>query len=360
MKAVYCPYCGGRTKRNGRTSSGSQRWRCTACGASTTVRYDDTATRLDEFLGWLLSKDSQAAMPGGGRSFRRRTAEFWEVWPMPVPDGELHRVLYVDGIWVARDLVVLICCSGERVVSWYMARSENSGAWSALMAPIPAPEVVVTDGGSGFAKAVRETWPRTRVQRCTFHAFSQVKRYTTTRPKLQAGRELYLIARDLMGIETLHQAELWVERYLDWCGFWADFLEDRTVVDGRRVYTHERLRRARGLATLMWTVPGGAQETGGPYMRDPRHPRHFTDEFKRQIVDLYNAGKPKREIMDEYDLGKSTVERWIKSINATGSPRAADNRTPEQNRILELERENRRLRMEVDVLKQAALIYARK
>ena len=95
-------------------------------------------------------------------------------------------------------------------------------------------------------------------------------------------------------------------------------------------------------------------------MRDPRHPRHFTDEFKRQIVDLYNAGKPKREIMDEYDLGKSTVERWIKSINATGSPRAADNRTPEQNRILELERENRRLRMEVDVLKQAAPIYARK
>lgn len=117
---------------------------------------------------------------------------------------------------------------------------------------------------------------------------------------------------------------------------------------------------ASGLATLMWTVPGGARETGGPYMRDPRHPRHFTDEFKRQIVDLYNAGKPKREIMDEYDLGKSTVERWIKSINATGSPRAACNRTPEQNRILELERENRRLRMEVDVLKQAALIYARK
>ena len=132
MKAVNCPFCGGRTKRNGRTSSGSQRWRCTACGASTTLRYDDTAARLGEFLGWLLSKDSQAMMPGGGRSFRRRTAEFWEVWPMPVPDGELHRVLYVDGIWIARDLVVLICCSGERVVSWYMARSENSRAWSVL------------------------------------------------------------------------------------------------------------------------------------------------------------------------------------------------------------------------------------
>ena len=106
----------------------------------------------------------------------------------------------------------------------------------------------------------------------------------------------------------------------------------------------------------MRTVPGGVQEKGGPYIRDPRHPRHFTDEFKRRIVDLYNACKPRREIMDELDLGKSTVERWGKSVNATGPPRAADSRTPEQNRIPELERESRRPRMEVDVL---ALIYAR-
>lgn len=95
-------------------------------------------------------------------------------------------------------------------------------------------------------------------------------------------------------------------------------------------------------------------------MRDPRHPRHFTDEFKRRIVDLRNAGKPRREAMDECGLGKGTVERWVESISATGSPRAADNRTPEQDRILELEREDRRLRMEVDVLKRAAPICARK
>lgn len=45
MKAVYCPYCSGRTKRNGRASYGSQRWRRTACGASMTVRYGDKAGR---------------------------------------------------------------------------------------------------------------------------------------------------------------------------------------------------------------------------------------------------------------------------------------------------------------------------
>lgn len=67
MKAVYCPYCGGRTKRNGRTSSGSQRWRCTACGASTTLRCDDTAARLGEFLGW-----SPGTWPGRGTRGRGR------------------------------------------------------------------------------------------------------------------------------------------------------------------------------------------------------------------------------------------------------------------------------------------------
>lgn len=89
-------------------------------------------------------------------------------------------------------------------------------------------------------------------------------------------------------------------------------------------------------------------------MADPKHPRHFSDDFKRQIVEPYNADKPMSEIMAECDLGRSTVRRWITSINATGSPHAAD-----QTRVIELERENRRLRMEVGVLKQAALIFAR-
>ena len=95
-------------------------------------------------------------------------------------------------------------------------------------------------------------------------------------------------------------------------------------------------------------------------MADPKHPRHFSDDFKRQIVELCNAGKPMSEIMAECDLGRSTVRRRITSVNATGSPRAADDRTPDQARVVELEREGRRLRMEVDVLKQAAPMLARK
>ena len=245
MKAVLCPSCKGRMKKNGKTSAGRQRWRCPRCGCSQTVRYDSAAARLGEFLSWLFSKGTQLEMPGQGRTFRRRTAEFWRIWPMPPQTGELHRVVYVDGIYLARDLVVLIASTDEHVLSWYMARAETARAWEALMAPIPAPDVVVADGGTGFARAARAVWPGTRVQRCVFHAFCQVRRYTTSRPRLQAGIELYGLARELLRIGTLRQAEWWVERYMQWCGFWADFLEERSWQDGRYGYTHERLRKAR-------------------------------------------------------------------------------------------------------------------
>lgn len=95
-------------------------------------------------------------------------------------------------------------------------------------------------------------------------------------------------------------------------------------------------------------------------MRDPKHPRQFTEEFRRQIVALVDSGKPRAEAMREHDLGKSTLDRWIRRAHACSSTAAADNRTPEQNRLIELERENARLRMEADALERAAPIFARK
>ena len=54
-------------------------------------------------------------------------------------------------------------------------------------------------------------------------------------------------------------------------------------------------------------------------MRDPKHPRQFTEEFRRQIVALVDSGKPRAEVMREYDLGKSTLDRWIQRVHACGS-----------------------------------------
>lgn len=252
MKVKKCSSCGSDMKRNGKTSSGRQRWRCRLCGASSTHKREDLSFELNKFVSWLLSKERQTDMPGQGRTFRRHSLDFWNIWVMPDVVDEIHRVIYVDGIYLAPNVVILIACSDEYVLSWYLARSETSRAWEALLSRIAPPEMVVSDGGTGFAKAASLCWPDTAIQRCTFHAFCQVKRYTTSKPRLQAGIEIYGIAKDLLYIKTLKQAEMWVERFMEWCAFWCDFLEERSFSDGKMGYTHDRLRRARSsLVTLV-------------------------------------------------------------------------------------------------------------
>lgn len=91
-----------------------------------------------------------------------------------------------------------------------------------------------------------------------------------------------------------------------------------------------------------------------------RERREFTEEFKLQMVKLYNSGKPVVEIVKEYDLTRSAFMNWIQKYNKTGSFKACDNRTEEEKELLRLKKENQQLRMENDILKQAALIMGRK
>ncbi len=50
-----------------------------------------------------------------------------------------------------------------------------------------------------------------------------------------------------------------------------------------------------------------------------RNRRNFTDEFKNQVVQLHLNGKPKAELIKEYELTLSSLNRWIKQHQASGS-----------------------------------------
>ena len=78
----------------------------------------------------------------------------------------------------------------------------------------------------------------------------------------------------------------------------------------------------------------------------PRQRRTFTPEFKLQMVKLYENGKSRADIAYEYDLTPSFTTK--------------DNRTDAENELEKLRKENQRLLMGNDILKQAALIMGRK
>ena len=97
-----------------------------------------------------------------------------------------------------------------------------------------------------------------------------------------------------------------------------------------------------------------------PEGKERRVRRSYTDEFKRQLVALYNDGKRKCDIIREYDIANSLLDKWIKQYNNSGSFKEKDNRTEQEQELIKLRSEVNKLRMENDILKQAALIMGRK
>lgn len=80
-----------------------------------------------------------------------------------------------------------------------------------------------------------------------------------------------------------------------------------------------------------------------------RKRRNYTDEFKKKIVELQNSEKPRAELVREYELTPSALSSWINKYNNSGSFKAEDNRTPEENELIKLRKENQRLKMENDI-----------
>lgn len=245
MSAPKCPICHKKMTKHGKTKAGKQRWRCKSCSTTKIHSINSDAKQLKVFLDWLMSRKRQVDMDVSGRTFRRNTSKFWRYWALPPLIDEIHRVVYVDGIHLGRKAVILIACSDEYVLGWYLARHEHTQAWVNLLRRIAPPDMVVSDGGQGFLSAVKQIWPDIQVQRCTFHAYSQVRRYTTRNPRLVPGRELLLIANELPHIKTEKDALIWLRRYFDWCKYWDEFLSEKTFIEGKYVFTHERFRKAK-------------------------------------------------------------------------------------------------------------------
>ena len=245
MNSPKCVVCGAKMSKNGTTKAGTQRWRCLSCGASSVRRIDKAAKLLGTFLRWLLSKDAIADLKTSRATFWRKTSWIWKIWPIAPFTGEVHDVVFLDGIWLRRKAVVLIAFADGHIIGWHLARAECGASWAALMLRIPAPKMAVADGSSGFSHAAKTVWPHTRIQRCTFHVASQVKRCTTLKPKLEAGIELLGVANKLSDVEDVDGATAWLLEYSAWCTRWESFLREFTLKDGKKLYTHERLRKAR-------------------------------------------------------------------------------------------------------------------
>ena len=84
----------------------------------------------------------------------------------------------------------------------------------------------------------------------------------------------------------------------------------------------------------------------------------YTEEFKQQIVDLYNSKtKTVRDLSSEYGVSTVTIYQWIKQLSPVKISDTEEMSSKDydkmKKRIAELEMEN-------EILKKATAIFARK
>ena len=145
---------------------------------------------FQEALTALLGENAPNLSPG---VLSRLTGE-WEAdyqrWQRRDLAARRYVYVWADGVYLqarmepqAECMLVIIGATPEgkkELVGFQVGMRESAQSWRELLADIKArglavaPEIAVGDGALGFWKALDETWPSTRHQRCWVHKTSNV------------------------------------------------------------------------------------------------------------------------------------------------------------------------------------------
>lgn len=85
--------------------------------------------------------------------------------------------------------------------------------------------------------------------------------------------------------------------------------------------------------------------------------KSYDEDFKKTVVSLYENGKGISELSREYGVGKSTIDSWIKKFKTITT---STGETTNNDEILKLQKKNRELEQEVEILKKAVAIFSKK
>ena len=91
----------------------------------------------------------------------------------------------------------------------------------------------------------------------------------------------------------------------------------------------------------------------------PKSRPPYASEFRRQIIELVQAGRPPEELAREFEPSAQTIRNWVAQAARDAGVRRDGLPSEEREELRRLRQENRRLREERAILAKAAAWFAR-
>ena len=85
----------------------------------------------------------------------------------------------------------------------------------------------------------------------------------------------------------------------------------------------------------------------------------YPPEFRQQMVELVKSGRTPNELAREYEPSAGSIRNWVAQHERDAGQRSDGLSTDERLELRRLQRENKHLRTERDILKRAAAWFAR-
>jgi transposase len=87
--------------------------------------------------------------------------------------------------------------------------------------------------------------------------------------------------------------------------------------------------------------------------------RAYPPEFRQKMVELVASGRGPAELAKEFEPSAQTIRNWVKRAEADGGKRPDVLTSMEREELGRLRKENRKLRLEREILAKATAWFAR-
>ena len=198
----------------GKTSRQKQRFKCLQCNITYVRKRKDRKIDNEQrwFQLWVTESYSIRQLSNISRHSEFKLKQIKNYWlnqrPKKINDFKKYKYLIYDGTYFHETgcLLKLMHVEDQAIIDNVYAQKEGyltAHPWFLQLKQQGLnPRFITMDGEISTMRAVKDVWPKTKIQRCLYHIQRESLRWLRTYPKTQAGKDLKRLIMGICSIQS--------------------------------------------------------------------------------------------------------------------------------------------------------------